>query len=65
MVGLSSPDGKTVTFDFLDLSGGARYGHMSAAVFTIVDADHHTEDWTFTTPSEKSNRAHIELARAK
>ncbi len=65
MVGLLSPDGKTVAFDFLDVSGGTRAGHMSAAVFTIIDAGHHTEDWTFMTPAKKPNRAHIDLTRAK
>ena len=31
MVGRSSSDGKTVDFDFLDVSGGTRYGHMHHA----------------------------------
>jgi hypothetical protein len=65
MVGKLSPDGKTVEFVFLDISGGTRNGHMSQAAFTIIDADHHTEDWTFTTPAGKPNQAHIDLVRAK
>lgn len=65
MVGKLSPDGKTVEFDFLDVSGGTRYGHMSHAVFTIIDADHHTEDWTSMTPAGKPSQAHIDLVRAK
>jgi hypothetical protein len=65
MVGALSADSKTVAFDFLDLSSGTRFGHMHRAVFTIVDADHHTEDWTYMTPAEKPMTAHITLARAK
>ena len=65
MVGKLSPDGKTVEFDFLDVSGGTTYGHMHRAVFTIIDADHHTEDWTYMTPADKPDQAHIDLVRTK
>ncbi|HWO28526.1 MAG TPA: hypothetical protein VNO32_06970 [Candidatus Acidoferrum sp.] len=65
MVGKLSPDGKTVEFDFLDVSGGTALGHMNHAVFTIVDADHHTEDWTYMSPADQPNQAHIDLVRAK
>ncbi len=65
MVGKLSPDGKTVEFDFLDVSGGTRYGHMHHAVFTIIDADHHTEDWTYMSPEGNPDQAHIDLVRAK
>jgi hypothetical protein len=65
MAGRLSPDGKTVEFDLLDVSGGTRYGHMHHAVFTIIDADHHTEDWTYVTPAGKPNPARIDLVRAK
>ena len=65
MVARSSPDGKTVEFDFLDLSGGTQYGHMHHAVFTMIDANHHIEDWTYMTPGDKPVRAHFDLARAK
>jgi hypothetical protein len=65
MVGRLSPDGKTVEFAFLDVSGGTQNGHMHQAVFTIVDADHHTEDWTYMSPEDKPDHAHIDLVRAK
>jgi hypothetical protein len=65
MVGKLSPDGKAVEFDFLDVSGGTSNGHMHHAVFTIVDADHHTEDWTYMSPEDKPDQAHIDLVRAK
>jgi hypothetical protein len=64
MLGKLSPDGKTVEFDFLDVSGGTRYGHMHQAVFTIIDADHHTEDWTYVSPANKPGHAHIDVVRA-
>jgi len=60
-----SPDGKKVEFDFLDLSGGTQFGHMDHAVFTFIDADHHTEDWTYMMSGDKPVRAHFDLRRAK
>jgi hypothetical protein len=65
MVGKLSPDGKTVEFDFLDVSGSTQYGHMHHAVFTFLDATHHTEDWTYVHPGDKPVHAHIDLQRAK
>jgi hypothetical protein len=65
MVAKTSPDGKSVEFNFLDLSGGTQNGHMDHAVFTLVDANHHTEDWTYIMPGDKPVRAHMDLARAK
>ena len=65
MTGKMSPDGKTLEFDFADLSGGNKYGHMYHSVFTIIDADHHTEDWTYMMPGDKPVHAHFELRRAK
>jgi hypothetical protein len=65
MVGKMSPDGKTVEFEFLDVSGGTQYGHMHHAVFTIVDENHHVEDWTYMEPGDKPIHAHFELQRTK
>lgn len=65
MVGKLSSGGKTVEFDFLDVAGGTTYGHMSHAVFMIIDADHHTEEWTFMAPGNKSARARQDLTRVK
>jgi hypothetical protein len=65
MVAKASPDGKTVEFDFLDVAGSTKYGHMDHAVFTFIDADHHTEDWTYMMPGNKPAHAHAELARVK
>jgi hypothetical protein len=65
MVGKASPDGKTIEFDFLDVAGGTEYGHMHHAAFTIIDANHHTEDWTFMMPGDKMVRGHLDLQRVK
>ena len=65
MVARTSPDGKKVEFDFLDLSGGTQYGHMHHAVFTILDANHHIEDWTYMMPGDKPIHAHMDLKRGQ
>jgi hypothetical protein len=65
MTGKVSPDGKKVEFEFLDLSGGNQYGHMYHAVFTIIDANHHIEEWTFMTPDGKTVHARMDLQRTK
>jgi phage tail protein X len=65
MVARTSADGKTVEFDFVDVAGGTQYGHMHHAVFTIVDANHHIEDWTYMMPGDKPVQAHLDLQRAK
>jgi hypothetical protein len=64
MIGKVSADGKKVEFDFLDVSGNVKHGHMHHAVFTFVDDSHHTEDWTFMMPGDKPLRAHFDLQRA-
>ena len=65
MVARTSPDGTTVEFDFVDVAGGTDHGHMHHAVFTFIDADHHTEDWTYMTPGDKPVHAHLDLQRTK
>jgi hypothetical protein len=65
MTGKISPDGKTLEFDFADLSGSNKYGHMYHSVFTLIDANHHTEDWTYMMPGDKPVHAHFDLQRTK
>lgn len=65
MVARTSADGKTVEFDFADLSGGNENGHMSHAVFTFIDGNHHTEDWTYVMPGDKPLHAHFDLKRVQ
>jgi hypothetical protein len=63
MTARKSPDGKTVEFDFIDVSGPTNHGHMQHAVFTIIDADHHIEDWTYLMPGDKPMHARMDLRR--
>jgi hypothetical protein len=63
MTGKMSPDGKTVEFELKDISGSTEQ-HMHHGVFTIVDANHHTEDWTFMM-KDKPIHAHFDLHRTK
>jgi hypothetical protein len=66
MVASGSPDGKTITFNFVDGTNIAspKAGHMNHLVITIADADHHTEDWTFVKDGVELKR-HFDLARSK
>ncbi len=45
----TSADGKTISFDFVDATNLATpdAGHMERVVFTLLDANHHTEEWTY------------------
>jgi hypothetical protein len=63
MTGKMSPDGKKVEFEFLDIAGNPQY-HMHHAVFTIIDENHHTEDWTFMM-NDNPVHAHFDLQRTK
>jgi hypothetical protein len=67
MVGKMSPDGKTVEFDFLDVGNysSSQGGHMQHAVFTFIDANHHTEDWTFMLEGKPPMIARLDLQRTK
>ena len=63
MAGKVSPDGKRLEFELQDISGNPEY-HMHHSVFTIIDANHHTEDWTFMM-KDKPIHAHFDLQRTK
>jgi hypothetical protein len=49
MQATTSPDGKTITFNYVDATNLATpdAGHMQRMVLTILDENHHTEEWTF------------------
>ena len=55
MVGTMSPDGKTLTFNFLDVTNllSTQPGHMQQLIVTIVDPNHHTEQWDFLNQDGK------------
>jgi hypothetical protein len=63
MAAKTSVDGKTVDFDFVDVSGSTQFGHMHHAIFSILDKNRHTEDWTYMMPGDKPMHAHLELHR--
>ena len=62
MAGKLSPDGKTLEFTFLDVAGGNLQQHMHHVRFTFIDADHHTEDWTFMM-GDTAVHGHVDLHR--
>ena len=57
MQGTISPDGKTITFNYLDATNLAapQAGHMHRMVLTILDDNHHTEEWTFVDHGKEHN----------
>ncbi|MGB8115628.1 MAG: hypothetical protein WCF22_17730 [Candidatus Sulfotelmatobacter sp.] len=67
MVATASPDGKTITFDFLDATNLATTGpgHMQRVAFTILDANHHTEAWTFNAGPGKEMNEFFDLHRTE
>jgi hypothetical protein len=44
-----SPDGKSITFTFVDATNLASpdAAHMQSVTFNFIDANHHTEEWHF------------------
>jgi hypothetical protein len=52
--GKMSPDGKTIEFSFLDVTGSTRGGYLKGFVFTMIDANHHTAELTFVMPDGKA-----------
>jgi hypothetical protein len=50
MLATASPDGKSVTFKFLDATNldSPQSGHMDHVVIAMLDPNHHIEEWNFT-----------------
>ena len=67
MVASLSPDGKTITFDFLDATNllPSQGGHMERVVFILIDADHHSEDWQFAQDGGQKLHEKFDLERQK
>ncbi|MHB8215619.1 MAG: hypothetical protein ACYDDS_06020 [Candidatus Sulfotelmatobacter sp.] len=61
MSGKMSADGKAIEFELKDISGSTEM-HMHHSVFTFIDDNHHTEDWTFMM-GDKPIHAHFDLKR--
>ncbi len=67
LVGTVPPDGKTFTFDFIDATNllSSQMGHMQHVVFTLIDANHHTEKWEFAMADGKPMGGLLDLKRTK
>ena len=65
MTAKASPDEKIFDFSFVDVSGPLDNGHMNHSTFTVIDANHHIEDWTYMMPGDKPVLAHLDLKRTK
>lgn len=65
LVGTVSPDGKTFTFDFVSATNllPTQEGHMQHVVFTLIDANHHTELWQFALADGKLMGGLFDLTR--
>jgi hypothetical protein len=50
-----SPDGKSITFTFVDATNlaSADAGHMQSVTFNFVDENHHTEEWRFAVQGKE------------
>lgn len=66
MKATASPDGKTITFEFLDATNlvNPNSGHMHRVVFNLLAPDHHTEEWTFVE-NGKDTKNLFDLRRKK
>jgi len=67
MVGTLSPDGKSVTFNFLDATNvlSSQPGHMERVVVTILDPNHHTEEWSFLAKDGSMRHETFDVQRQK
>jgi hypothetical protein len=65
MAAKTSSDGKTVAFEVVDVSGSTQRGHMADTMFTLVDANHHLEEWKFIYPAGKQVTGRLDLKRTK
>jgi hypothetical protein len=68
MEGKLSPDGYTVEFDLLSVADykTTQLGHMQRVRITMLDDNHHTEDWIFFIEGGKPTvYAHYDLRRSR
>jgi hypothetical protein len=67
MVGTLSADGKTLNFNFLDATNvlSTQPGHMERLVLTLIDTNHHTEEWSFLAQDGKMHQQLFDLQRQK
>jgi len=67
MMATASPDGKTITFNYLDATNllSSQPGHMERMVVTIIDANHYTEEWDLATNSGPKMHERFDMQRTK
>lgn len=58
-----SSDAKAIAFDIVGVSGSMRGGYVHDAAFTMLDADHHRENWTFIMPNNRAVHVVFQLQR--
>lgn len=65
MQATTSPDGKTITFDFVDGTNilPSQVGYMQKLVVNIADSSHHSEKWILKTTDGKEMTENFELER--
>jgi hypothetical protein len=58
MQATASPDGKTITFNFVDATNldGQQSGHMDHVVLAMLGPDHHIEEWNFVDHGKQIKR---------
>ena len=65
MEGKLSPDGNSVEFNLVDITGSTQRGFMNRIVFTFVDANHHNGESTWTLPGNKPMSVQAVFQRTK
>ncbi|HEY1871746.1 MAG TPA: hypothetical protein VGG71_11860 [Chitinophagaceae bacterium] len=65
LVARASPDLKIAKFYFVDISGSKEPVYLSNFTFNIIDANNHTEDWTFTLKDDSLLHVHFDLRKTK
>ena len=63
MIARPSPEGNAVDFELADFSGSDQIGHVTRGVFTIIDPNHHIEEWTFMPSGAKPVHVHMDFKR--
>lgn len=63
--GKMSPDGKAIRYSFLDVTGSTKGGYLKDMAITMIDADHHTVEFTFVMPNGKPMQLRGEFQRDK
>lgn len=60
----AQPAADRFEFHTQDISGPLTYGHMHGSAFTMVDADHHIENWVFMV-DDQPVKVRLDLHRVK